>query len=85
MPDSWAVKQLFPIMPFTVLEEEPRATPFLLDIPAIADGKSISFSIARMLKRPFASPWKGNPYYLGAFLVWRRSHESSRFAKFVLR
>src|SRR5579862_982691 len=43
MPDSWAVKQLFPIMPIHRLEEEPFRHGILGDISCDSDGKVDQF------------------------------------------
>jgi len=71
MPDSWAVKQLFPIMPIHRLEEEPSRPGILGDISCDSDGKVDQFIDRRDVKKtllmhPFNS---GEPYILGAFLV----------------
>ena len=71
MPDSWAVKQLFPIMSIHRLEEEPSRPGILGDISCDSDGKVDQFIDRRDVKKtlllhPFNS---GDPYILGAFLV----------------
>ncbi len=70
MPDSWAVKQLFPIMPIHRLEEEPFRHGILGDISCDSDGKVDQFIDRRDVKKtlPLHS-FNGEPYYLGAFLV----------------
>src|SRR5712691_11659545 len=70
MPDSWAVKQLFPIMPIHRLEEEPFRHGILGDISCDSDGKVDQFIDRRDVKRtlPLHS-FNGEPYVLGAFLV----------------
>jgi len=70
MPDSWAVKQLFPIMPIHRLEEEPFRLGILGDISCDSDGKVDQFIDRRDVKKtlPLHS-FSGEPYYLGAFLV----------------
>jgi arginine decarboxylase len=70
MPDSWAVKQLFPIMPIHRLEEEPFRHGILGDISCDSDGKIDQFIDRRDVKRtlPLHSV-NGSPYILGAFLV----------------
>jgi arginine decarboxylase len=70
MPDSWAVKQLFPIMPIHRLEEEPFRLGILGDISCDSDGKVDQFIDRRDVKKtlPLHS-FNGEPYYLGAFLV----------------
>ena len=39
LPDSWAVKQLFPILPIHRLEEPPTHQAVLADITCDSDGK----------------------------------------------
>ncbi len=70
MPDSWAVKQLFPIMPIHRLEESPTRFGVLGDISCDSDGKVDQFIDRRDIKRtlPLHS-FNGQPYILGAFLV----------------
>ena len=43
MPDSWAIKQLFPVMPIHRLEEEPKRHAILGDITCDSDGKVDQF------------------------------------------
>jgi arginine decarboxylase len=70
MPDSWAVKQLFPIMPIHRLEEPPTRHSVLGDISCDSDGKVDQFIDRRDVKKTLAlHTFNGEPYYLGAFLV----------------
>jgi arginine decarboxylase len=70
MPDSWAVKQLFPIMPIHRLEEEPSRPGILGDISCDSDGKVDQFIDRRDVKKTLLMhPFNGEPYILGAFLV----------------
>jgi arginine decarboxylase len=70
MPDSWAVKQLFPILPIHRLEEPPTRHGVLGDISCDSDGKVDQFIDRRDVKRTLPlHPFNGEPYYLGAFLV----------------
>ncbi len=70
MPDSWAVKQLFPIMPIHRLEEEPFRHGILGDISCDSDGKVDQFIDRRDVKKTLRlHNYNGQPYYLGAFLV----------------
>jgi arginine decarboxylase len=70
MPDSWAINQLFPIMPIHRLEEEPTRHAILGDITCDSDGKVDAFIDRRDVKRTLAlHPFRGGDYYLGAFLV----------------
>ncbi len=70
MPDSWAVKQLFPIMPIHRLGEPPVRHAVLGDISCDSDGKVDQFIDRRDVKKtlPLHS-LNGKPYYLAAFLV----------------
>jgi arginine decarboxylase len=70
MPDSWAIKQLFPIMPIHRLEEQPARNAVLGDVSCDSDGKIDQFIDRRDVKRTLPlHPFNGQPYYLGAFLV----------------
>jgi arginine decarboxylase len=70
MPDSWAVKQLFPILPIHRLEEPPARHAILGDISCDSDGKVDQFIDRRDVKKTLPlHPFNGEPYYLGAFLV----------------
>ena len=71
MPDSWAIKQLFPIMPIHRLDERPTQNAVLGDITCDSDGKVDQFIDRRDVKRtlplhPFTDTQE---YYLGAFLL----------------
>ena len=70
MPDSWAIKQLFPIMPIHRLEEEPSRPAVLGDITCDSDGKVDAFIDRRDVKRTLLlHTFDGGDYYLGAFLL----------------
>jgi arginine decarboxylase len=70
MPDSWAVKQLFPLMPIHRLDERPTANGVLGDISCDSDGKIDMFIDRRDVKKFLPlHHFNGQPYYLGAFLV----------------
>jgi arginine decarboxylase len=70
LPDSWAVKQLFPIMPIHRLNEKPSRGAVLGDISCDSDGKVDQFIDRRDVKRTLPlHALNGEPYYLGAFLV----------------
>jgi len=70
MPDSWAVKQLFPIMPIHRLNEPPSRKAVLGDITCDSDGKIDQFIDLRDVQSTLdLHPYKGEPYYLGAFLL----------------
>lgn len=70
IPDSWAIKQLFPIMPIHRLDERPTRHAVIGDISCDSDGKIDQFIDRRDVKRTLPlHPFNGEPYYLGAFLV----------------
>jgi len=70
MPDSWAIKQLFPIMPIHRLSERPTHHAVLGDITCDSDGKVDRFIDRRDVKRTLPlHTFDGKPYFLGAFLV----------------
>jgi arginine decarboxylase len=70
IPDSWAIKQLFPVMPIHRLSELPSRQAVLGDITCDSDGKIDQFIDRRDVKRTLAlHPFTGEPYYLGVFLV----------------
>ncbi len=70
MPDSWAVKQLFPIMPIHRLDEEPTHRAIIGDITCDSDGKVDRFIDRRDVCRTLLlHTFTGNPYYVAAFLV----------------
>jgi arginine decarboxylase len=70
MPDSWAIKHLFPILPIHRLDEQPTRQAVLGDITCDSDGKVDQFIDRRDVKRTLPlHPFDGNDYYLGAFLV----------------
>jgi arginine decarboxylase len=70
MPDSWAIKQLFPIMPIHRLETEPTRPAVLGDITCDSDGKVDAFIDRRDVKRTLQlHTFDGRDYFLGAFLL----------------
>ncbi|MBV9760887.1 MAG: biosynthetic arginine decarboxylase [Acidobacteriaceae bacterium] len=70
MPDSWAVKQLFPIMPIHRLEEPPTRHAILGDISCDSDGKVDQFIDRRDVKKTLPlHPFNNGNYILGAFLL----------------
>ena len=70
MPDSWAIKQLFPVMPIHRLNERPTRPAVLGDITCDSDGKIDQFIDRRDVKRTLRlHPYNGQPYYLSAFLI----------------
>jgi arginine decarboxylase len=70
IPDSWAIKQLFPIMPIHRLNERPTQHAVLGDITCDSDGKIDQFIDRRDVKKTLPlHEFNGQPYYLGVFLV----------------
>src|SRR5262245_21940542 len=70
IPDSWAIKQLFPIMPIHRLNEPPTRHAVLGDITCDSDGKIDSFIDRRDVTHTLRlHSFDGAPYYLGVFLV----------------
>jgi arginine decarboxylase len=70
IPDSWAIKQLFPIMPIHRLREQPTRQAVIGDITCDSDGKIDQFIDRRDVKRTLPlHPFDGRPYYLGAFII----------------
>ncbi|MCH5221645.1 MAG: biosynthetic arginine decarboxylase [Muribaculaceae bacterium] len=71
LPDSWAIDQLFPIIPITRLDEKPSRTCTLQDITCDSDGKIANFISAQGTSSslPVHPLKQGEPYYIGVFLV----------------
>jgi arginine decarboxylase len=71
LPDSWAIDQLFPIMPIHRLDERPVRTAVLADITCDSDGKIDHFVSLRDVKRTLElhELKPGEKYYMAAFLV----------------
>jgi arginine decarboxylase len=71
LPDSWAIEQLFPIVPVYRLNEAPTRRAILADITCDSDGKIDSFidmhDVKHVLELHPLVP--GQEYYLGIFLV----------------
>lgn len=71
LPDSWAIGQLFPVMPIHRLDEEPTRSAILADITCDCDGKIDQFIDKRGVKRylPLHQLNDSDEYLLGTFLV----------------
>ncbi len=71
MPDSWAIQQIFPIIPISRLDEKPERSVVLADITCDSDGEISRFPDLRDVKRYLNahSLEEDTPYYFGAFLV----------------
>lgn len=70
LPDSWAIDQLFPIMPIHRLNEKPTRQAVLADITCDSDGKIDHFIDRRDVKDVLSLHALNNDdYYIGIFLV----------------
>ncbi len=77
MPDSWAVQQLFPVMPIHRLNEEPDRKAILVDLTCDSDGKISQFidmnsSSTNKTKKgslEVHTLHENQPYFMGVFLV----------------
>ena len=71
LPDSWAIDQLFPILPIHRLDEEPTRRGTLQDVTCDSDGKIDSFVGWRKAKSSLELHTfrHGEPYVLGIFLT----------------
>jgi arginine decarboxylase len=76
MPDSWAVGQLFPVLPIHRLLEEPTRRAIMVDLTCDSDGKIGQFidnSMGSGVKAKKTGlevhEYDGRPYYMGVFLV----------------
>ncbi|MDE6271716.1 MAG: biosynthetic arginine decarboxylase [Muribaculaceae bacterium] len=71
LPDSWAIDQLFPVMPISQLDQKPTQECTIQDITCDSDGKinrfvspqGVSYSL------PIHKFKHGGHYYIGVFLV----------------
>ncbi|MFV0398949.1 MAG: biosynthetic arginine decarboxylase [Bacteroidales bacterium] len=71
LPDSWAIDQIFPIMPISRLDERPDRSATLQDITCDSDGKIDNFVSTRNFgyHLPVHSLKGKDAYYIGVFLV----------------
>ena len=73
LPDSWALKQTFPILPIHRLNERPSNRAVLVDLTCDSDGKINQFiDTDEETTQSYLEVHKLNPgetYYLGAFLT----------------
>ena len=71
LPDSWAISQLFPVIPIQRLNERPTRKATLQDITCDSDGKIANFVSEGRTSHvlPVHTLRRGEPYYLGVFLV----------------
>jgi arginine decarboxylase len=70
IPDSWAIDQLFPIMPIHRLDEEPTVKTTLADLTCDSDGKVDHFIDIEDVKRvlPVHTFREEQRYFMGIFL-----------------
>ena len=71
LPDSWAIDQIFPIIPIARLDEKPTRTCTIQDITCDSDGKIATFITNHGVSPslPVHTFKAGESYYLGVFLV----------------
>ncbi|MBN2481234.1 MAG: biosynthetic arginine decarboxylase, partial [Bacteroidales bacterium] len=71
MPDSWAIDQVFPIMPIQRLDEKPTRAATIQDITCDSDGKIDNFISTRnsAYYLPVHTIKPREHYYIGVFLV----------------
>lgn len=72
VPDAWAVKQIFPVMPIQRLKEEPTRRAVLVDLTCDSDGKLEKFAETGRVKPDLAvhNFDENNPsYHMGVFLL----------------
>ena len=71
LPDSWAIDQVFPIMPVHRLNEYPERRGILSDMTCDSDGRINNFIDMQGMKNTLElhALNDGEEYYLGAFLV----------------
>ncbi|MBK1790902.1 biosynthetic arginine decarboxylase [Persicirhabdus sediminis] len=71
LPDTWAIDQLFPVMPIHRLDEQPTNEAIIADITCDCDGRIDKFLIngEQQNALPVHYPKDGQDYMLGVFLV----------------
>lgn len=71
LPDSWAIDQVFPIMPIARLDEKPTRTATIQDITCDSDGKIANYisTHGTSSSLPVHTLKDKEPYYIGVFLV----------------
>ena len=71
LPDSWAIDQVFPVVPLSRLNEPPTCSATLQDITCDSDGKIDNFisTSNNAYHLPVHELKEGEPYYIGVFLV----------------
>jgi arginine decarboxylase len=71
IPDSWAIDQIFPIVPIAGLDRAPDRRGVIADLTCDSDGRIDAYVDADGVdvSLPLHSPQAGKPYRLGIFLV----------------
>ncbi len=71
LPDAWAIKQVFPVMPVHRLDEEPTRQGILVDITCDSDGNIQNFPLAEGCSAvlPLHAVRNGDQYLVGMFLA----------------
>lgn len=71
LPDSWAIDQIFPVVPISRLDEQPTKSATIQDITCDSDGKIDNFISTRNFSYhlPVHELSGKEPYYLGVFIV----------------
>lgn len=71
LTDSWAIDQVFPIVPVSRLDEKPTRRCTIQDMTCDSDGKITTFISPQGVTAslPVHTLRPGEPYYLGVFLV----------------
>ena len=71
VPDSWAIDQLFPIVPLQRLNQKPEVMASIADITCDSDGEITSFvgQNGRTKYLPLHKLRKDDDYYIGFFLI----------------
>lgn len=71
LPDTWAIDQVFPVMPIHRLNEVPTREAIIADLTCDCDGKIDHFASPETTRTtlPLHPLKNGDEYYLGVFLV----------------
>ena len=74
LPDSWAIDQIFPVMPIHRLDEQPTVSATLVDLTCDSDGNLDRFvgaggQISSVLPLHALDETGGEPYWIGVFMT----------------
>ncbi len=70
LPDHWAFRQLFPVMPIHRLDEKPTRRGTFADLTCDSDGKIAQFIDQHDVRDVLElHAWNGQPYLMGVFLI----------------